>query len=307
MTKRTVRFVICSALSVGFMALAGSGSAFAQANTAAPEGAPPAAPAGGEAPPAVAATPPPAAAAPSGPANITLRQGGIGVDGDVAVGVSKGNAGKPISVVPNVYYGVTDTLSVGIGSNPGSEIFQNVAGAGLCLSGQSNGCGKVYNNVSLDGLFSFARSAMMDVGAHGGLDTEFGQDTLAQLRLGVKGRMLTGPLVLTFDPSLRIGLNKRDFNKETLVVPVRIGFMATPQLNLGLSVALAMIVDPPTGISAGDTRSVPVGIGGTFAINNMLAVRAQFVLDQLGSSDARLNGGGRADARTFSIGAAYTM
>lgn len=310
MTNRTVRFVVCSALGVAFVALAGSGSAFAQDNAAAPaEGAPPAAAAGGEATPAVAATPPPAAAAPAGPANITLRQGGIGIDGDVAVGMAKGAAGKPISIVPNVYYGVTDVLSVGLASNHGSEIFQTAGvGAGLCLSGQSNGCAKVYNNISLDGLFSFARSATMDVGAHGGIDTQFGaSDTLLSVRVGVKGRLLTGPLVLTFDPSLNIGANKRDVgNKELLVVPVRVGFNATPQLNLGLSVAIAGFVDQ-TGASFGDFYQVPVGIGGNFAINNMLSVRAQFTLDELGSASNRLGGGGRADVRSLSIGAVYTM
>jgi hypothetical protein len=293
------------------MALAGSGSAFAQDNPPA-EGAaaaPPPAAAGGEATPAVAATPPPAAAAPAGPANITLRQGGIGIDGDVAVGLSKGATGKPISIVPNVYYGVTDVLSVGLASNPGSEIFQNVAGRGLCLSGESNGCGKVYNNISLDGLFSFSRSATMDVGAHAGLDTEFGTDTLAQVRVGVKGKLLAGPLVLVFDPSLQIGLNKRDadFNKENLAIPVRVGFMATPQLNVGLSVAFVTLVDPPSGIGIGDIYQVPVGIGGTFAINSMLDVRAQFVLNQLGSASNSLLGAGRADSRTFSLGAVYRM
>src|ERR1041385_9039486 len=147
MTKRTVRFVICSALGVASLALAGSGSAFAQDNPPA-EGAPQAAPAaGGEAAPAVAATPPPAAAAPSGPANITLRQDGIGIDGDVAVGLAKGAAGKPISIVPNVYYGVTDTLTVGLADNHGSEIFQNAAGAGLCLSG-STYCNKEIGRAS---------------------------------------------------------------------------------------------------------------------------------------------------------------
>jgi hypothetical protein len=287
------------------------GSAFAQDNAAAaPEGAPPAAPAGGEATPAVAATPPPAAAAPAGPANITLRQGGIGIDGDVAVGMSKGASGKPISIVPNVYYGVSDVLTVGLADNHGSEIFQTAGvGQGLCLSGQMDGCGKVYNNISLDGLFSFARSAMMDVGAHGGIDTAFGADTTLSARVGVKGRLLSGPLVLTFDPSLNLGLNKRaeDLNKEVLVLPVRVGFMATPQLNIGLSVAFATLVDPPTGVKIGDIYQVPVGVGGSFAVNNMISVRAQFTLNQLGSASASLGGGGRADNRALSIGAAYTM
>jgi hypothetical protein len=289
------------------MALAGSGSAFAQDNPPA-EGAaaaPPPAAAGGEATPAVAATPPPAAAAPAGPANITLRQGGIGIDGDVAVGVSKGNSGKPISIVPNVYYGVSDTLSVGIGSNPGSEIFQNVAGAGLCLSGSTDCPGKVYNNVSLDGLFSFSRSGTMDVGAHGGIDTIFGDDTIAKVRVGVKGKLLTGPVQLVFDPSVQIGINKRDAgNKEFLNVPVRVGFLPMPQLNVGLSLALQGFLDPDGG-SFSDAYLVPVGIGGTFAINQMLDVRAQFAFDNLLGKE--FPGVGRADFRTFSIGAAYRM
>jgi long-subunit fatty acid transport protein len=307
MTNRTVRFVVCSAFGLALATLGGAGRAFAQDNTAPPaEGTapPPAAAAGGEAAPAVAATAP-AQVAPAGPANITLRQGGIGVDGDVAVGVSKGASGKPISIVPNVYYGVTDVLTVGLASNHGSEIFQDVAGQGLCLSGQSNGCAKVYNNISLDGLFSFSRSGTMDVGAHGGLDTLFGDDTRLSVRVGVKGKLLSGPLNFVFDPSLNIGANKRDTgNKEILTVPVRVGFMATPQLNLGLSVALLGILDPPAG-GFGDTYRVPVGVGGTFAINNTLDVRAQFAFDNL--LGKQLFGEGRADERTFSVGAAYHM
>ena len=307
MTNPTVRFVVCSALG---LLLAGSGSAFAQdppAVTPTDGTAPPAAT--GEPTTGVATTPPPAQGT-SNATDVTLKQGGISVDGDIAVGMSSGAAGKPISIVPNVYYGVNEVLTVGLASNPGSEIFQNVAGAGLCLSGQADGCQKVYNNISLDGLYSFSRSGTMDVAAPAGLDTSFGDDTLLGLRAGVKGKMLAGPLVLVFDPSLRFGLNNRDssFNKEFLSLPVRLGFMATPQLNVGLSVAFNALIDPPSPIGVGDIYQVPVGIGGTFAINNMIDVRAQFTLNTLGSASNSLGMGvGRADSRTLSIGAVYRM
>jgi hypothetical protein len=292
MTNRTVRFLVCSALG---LALVGSGRAFAQDNPPAEGSAPPAA--GGEAAPAVAATPAPAPAGAGNPTDITLRAGGVGIDGDVAVGMSSGATGKPISIVPNVYYGVSDTLSVGIGSNPGSEIFQNAAGAGLCLSGEANGCGKIYNNVSLDALFSFMRSGTMDLGAHGGLDTSFGTETLLGVRVGAKGKTLLGPLVLTFDPFIRIGVNKRDVgNKELIYVPVRLGFNATPQLNVGPSVG---IWGPLDGF--GDAYFVPVGLGGTFAINSNISARAQFTFDNLAGK------GGGADFRTLSLGAVYRM
>lgn len=296
MTNRTVRFLVCSALG---LALAGSGRAFAQDNPPAEGGTPPAA--GGEAAPAVAATPAAAPAAAGNPTDITLKQGGVSIDGDIAVGMSSGNTGKPIDIVPNIYYGVTPVLSVGLAHNPGAEIFQT-SGSGLCLSGTSGGCAKVYNNVSLDGLFSFSRSATMDLGAHAGLDfLQFSPDMLLSIRVGVKGKTMAGPLVIVFDPSVNIGATKRDLgNKEVLQIPVRLGFMATPQLNVGASVALVGLLDPPVG-GFGDTYIVPIGLGATFDINANLAARAQFTFDNLAGK------GGGADFRTFSLGAAYRM
>ena len=308
MTNRTVRFLVCSAFG---LALAGSGRAFAQDNPPAEGGAAPPPAAGGEAAPAVAATPAPAPAAAGNPTDVTLHKGGISIDGDLAVGLSKDASGKPISIVPNVYYRVSDQLTVGLASNPGSEIFQNVAGQGLCVSGTTdcagafNPSGKAFSGISLDGLFSFSRSGTMDVGAHGGLDTQFSDQSMFGVRVGVKGKTLAGPLVLVFDPNIRIGLNHRDLNnKEILTVPVRLGFMATPQLNIGLSVALLGILDPVVG-GFGDSYRVPVGLGGSFAINSNISARAQFTLDNLGGK--QLGGAGRADARTFSLGAVYSM
>ena len=286
MTNRTVRFLVCSAIG---LALAGSGRAFAQDNPPAEGGAAPPPAAGGEATPGVAATPAPAPAGAGNPTDITLKAGQVGAEADVAINLTKELVGKPFSIVPNVYYGVTDALSVGLASNPGSEVFQSpAAGNGLCLAGTSGGCGKIYSNISLDALFSFLRSGTMDLGVHGGLDTSFGDTTLLGVRVGVKSRMLAGPLILTVDPALIIGANHRsDGNKEALIVPVRAGFMATPQLNLGLSVA---ILGPLDGF--GDSYAVPVGIGGTFAINNNIAARAQFTLDNLGGKVP--DGAGRA-------------
>ena len=302
MTNRTVRFVVCSAFGLALAAL-GSGRAFAQDNAAAaPEGAPPAAPAGGEAAPAVAATPAPAAAGPASPTNLTLHAGGVGVEADVVTNMSKSLVGKPFSIVPNVYYGINDQLMVGIANNPGSEVFQTANGAGLCLAGSSNGCDKVYNGLSLDSIFSFSRSSTMDIGAHAGLDfLQFSPDMLLSIRLGVKGRTMAGPLIITFDPSVNIGATKRDLgNKETLQIPVRLGFLATPQLNLGLSAALVGFLDPPVG-GFGDSYAIPVGVGGTFSISQALDARAQFTFLNLAGK------GGGADFRALSVGIAYHM
>src|SRR3954469_14156914 len=141
MTNRTFRLAVSTALGLALAGLAGR--AIAQDNAAPPaEGTPPA---GGEAAAPAATAPPAAATVASGSAtDVTLRQGGIGIDGDVVIGLSKGNAGKPIQIVPNLYYGVSNELTVGFAHNPGAEVFQT-QGSGLCLSGTPD-CPKVYNN-----------------------------------------------------------------------------------------------------------------------------------------------------------------
>jgi len=295
MTHRTVHLVICSALG---LALASTGRAFAQDTPA--EGTPPA---GGE-----ATTPPPAGPsaasnAPISATEATLHQGGIAVDGDAVFNLSKDNAFKPIQIVPNLYYGVSSELTVGFAHNTNAEIFQAAAvpgGRGLCLSGTSGGCAKVYNWFSLDALFSFLRSSTMDIAAHGGLDFLL-DPFLLSLRLGIKGKMMAGPVMIVFDPSLNIGLNKRDQNKEMLQVPVRIGYMVMPQLNVGLSLGIAGQLD-----GFGDKYQFPLGIGATYLVSSALDVRGQFALNDLTGHLAG-PGGGAADVRTLSVGAAYHM
>lgn len=293
MKKRTARLAVCSALGLAVVALSGSGRAFAEDNAAPAEGTPPAA---GD---AAATTPAPAAASVSAPISATeatLHQGAISIDGDLVMSLSKNAVFKPVQIVPNLYYGVSPELTVGFAHNPFAEIFQT-SGRGLCITGSSNGCAKVYNNFSLDALFSFLRSSTMDLAAHGGLDFLFLDPFWMSLRLGVKGKTAAGPLAIVFDPALNIGLTKRsDGNKEALTLPVRIGFMATQQLNVGLSIALVGPFD-----HFGDLYRIPLGVGATYALNNLVDVRAQFSFDNLAGK------GGGADQRTLSIGAAYHM
>jgi len=293
MTNRSARFVVCSALGFALATLAGTGRALAQDTPA--EGTPPAE---GTARPAAAAAAAPASSSGGGylsPTDVTLRQGAISIDGDVVVNLSSGQVGKPVQIVPNLYYGVNDALTVGFAQNPLAEIFQTT-GNGICFGGSSNGCPGFYNNFSLDGLYSFMRSSTMDLAGHGGVDFGSLDPFQMSLRAGVKGKMMAGPVILVFDPFISFGLNDRSSgNKEVLALPVRAGFMVTPQLNVGASIGF---IGPLDGF--GDNLTVPLGAGATFAVSNMVDVRAQFTLTDLNSGNA-------ADGRAISVGAAYRM
>jgi hypothetical protein len=291
MKNRFAHLVVAAVLGLAVVVVLGSGRALAQDGAAATEGAPPAAPT----PPAPAAA---SVSAPVSATEVTLRQGTISVDGDVVMGLSKGNAFKPIQIVPNLYYGVSDELTAGFAHNTNAEIFQAVStpgGRGLCLSGSSDGCAHVYNSFSLDALFSFLRRNTVDLAAHGGVDFVL-DPFLLSLRLGVKGKVGLGPMVLVFDPSANIGLIKRYENKEYLQVPVRIGFVVMSRLNVGVSAALNGQLD-----GFGDNYVVPVGAGATFAVNGAVDLRAQFAFDNLAGKNSS------ADRRTLSVGAAFHM
>jgi hypothetical protein len=291
MKNRIARQALSAALGLAGLALPGSGRALAQDNAGPAEAAAPAA----------ATTPPPVAASVTTPISATeatLHQGTISVDGDVVMGLSKNSAFKPVQIVPNLYYGVSNELTAGFANNTNAEIFQAVSapgGRGLCLSGSSDGCAHVYNSFSLDALFSFMRTSRVDLAAHGGVDFVL-DPFLLSLRLGVKAKAGLGPIAIVFDPSVNIGLNKRDENKEYLQVPVRVGVMATSQLNVGVSAAVNGQVD-----GFGDHYAIPLGVGATFALNGTVDVRAQFAFDNLAGKNST------ADLRTLSVGAAYHM
>ena len=299
MTNRTGRLVLTTALGLAVAALAGRAYADDPAASPPAEGSPP--PGDATAPPAASG---PSAAAAGASADITLGQGAIDINGDLVIGLWKDNAGKPISIVPNLYYGVNNQLSVGIAHNFIADTFATAGFArGLCLSGESDGCiNKLYSGLSLDALYSFMRQSTMDIGAHGGLDIDaLSPDFLMLLRVGVKGKMLAGPLMIIFDPFIRFGLTKRDAgNKEDLGIPVRLAFLATPQLNVNLSVGLFGPLD-----GFGDSYNAPLGLGAGFALNSQLDLRAQFTFDNL--LGKLPDGVGRADRRTLAVGAAFHM
>src|SRR6266496_2788243 len=284
MKNRFAHPVVAAVLGLAVVVLLGSGRALAEDGAAATEGAPPAAP----------TTPAPAAASVSAlisATEATLRQGTISVDGDVVIGLRKGSAFKPIQIVPNLYYGVSNELTAGFAHNTNAEIFQAVStpgGRGLCLSGASDGCAHVYNSFSLDALFSFLRSSRVDLAAHGGVDFVL-DPFLLSLRLGVKGKAGLGPMAIVLDPSVNIGLIKRYENKEVLQVPVRIGFIVMSRLNVGVSAALNGQLD-----GFADHYLVPVGAGATFAVNGAVDLRAQFAFDNLAGKNSS------ADLRTVS-------
>jgi hypothetical protein len=223
-----------------------------------------------------AAVPPPATSWMSYHARpLTLTKGMVGIHGDLVADISADRWGKPLWVTPNLYYGVSDQLTVGIAMNPKAEFFPT--GGGFCLSSDRY-CSKFFvpNNASLDLLFSFNRTSSLEVAFHGGVDLGSIDPFVASGRGGLLLKIaLTSEVAIMADPSISAGITKRAApvnNKEFLSVPIRIGYQLHPQVNAGLITGV-------NGAISGfvDRFQVPLGLGALAALNEQIDVAVNFM------------------------------
>src|ERR1043166_1331962 len=99
----------------------------------------------------------PSEAAPAGADGadqLTLPKGRLLLDAYIAASLNSGAVFKPFSISPDLWYGATDDITVGlVHSGLGTTGFIGGAGQSLCLSGTGGGCSDVYRNVGLDARY----------------------------------------------------------------------------------------------------------------------------------------------------------
>ena len=246
---------------------------------------------------------------------LTNAAGKIVISGQtVNINMTKELVGKPISFAPNVWYGVNDKLTVGLTHDGGTTQWspRPAVGAGICISGEENGCAKVYDNVSLDVLFGLMQE-QFSLAAHGALDVESFDPMTLSVRAGVLGRFMATPQVgIVFDPRISIGVTERDGgdgmgggmgtggNKEILDIPVWLWFRANEKLGVYAATGIAGPLD-----GFGDAYVIPLGFGASFNVNEQLGVGADFWLLNVGGK--KPEGVGAADFRALAIRLSYAL
>jgi hypothetical protein len=237
-----------------------------------------------------------------GAPSMILAKGKFAIVLPIDVNLSKDFAGKPISITPDIWYGVMPKLQVGL-AHSGMALtgfWAGGLGGGLCVTGEDNGCAKVYNgpvglaaNYGLldDGKLALAADVAVIARA---LDPDF----LLGAKVGVKGRYMAGKIGIGFNPNVYIGFTERDAgNKEVLNVPVDLGFMVNPKIMVGLQTG---ITGPLDGF--GDAWSLPVSVGGVFTATPNINVGASFNLLRVASG---VDGNEAFDNRSLTVFAEY--
>ena len=223
---------------------------------------------------------PPVSTAPMG--QVAVRRGVQGPAGLftarllLLTNASKGSFGKPTSFAPDLFYALSDTVQIGL-LHTGPMGWQSLPGAGICFTGTSNGCPKVYDNVGLDLLYGLLFGDF-HLSAHGSLYFLHLSDPLwTMVTVGLTGKLhFTNSVALFFDPQIGITLSHRDTYNDQLFIPVELQF----QVSRGASLKVLSGVSGDLS-SLGDTYQVPLGLGLLGNISPNLDLGLRFSFDNL--------------------------
>lgn len=243
---------------------------------------------------------------------MTLPAGRVFVQAFAEINLSADAVAKPFSIAPDLWYGVSDALTIGlVHSGRGKTGFFGAAGNGLCLAGEENGCAKVYDRVGVDARYHFYREGNLTAAADGGLFLNSFDPLQAQLKIGAIGRWQGGALSLELAPSLFAGLTEREpegemgvvvaTNKEFFLLPVTAMYALSPKFGLAGQAGVTVPFS-----ETGDTYFISVAIGAQYMVTEKIAADVAFGLPLLAGGDA-YEGASGADTRALTLGVSYAM
>jgi hypothetical protein len=242
---------------------------------------------------------------------LTLPEGRFVIDAFLEMNLGSDEVFKPFSITPDLWYGVTDALTLGlVHSFDGATGFVGGVGDSLCLTGRDNGCPHVYDNVGVDVRYRLMEGGFA-LAADGGLFFRSFDPVQLALKLGVAGRWHKDQLAVELEPALFFGLTNRSrdvsvglttvsvtTNGDSLSVPVTGLYSVTPGVALAVQLGLILPFQ-----DTGDTYSIPLSIGVHLRATEKLNLFAAFSLTRLiGGGDA-----GAFDNRSVTIGGSYAL
>ena len=210
------------------------------------------------------------------------------------VNASKDNFGKPVSLAPDLFYSVSDTVQIGL-LHTGPMGWQSRPGSGLCLTGTSDGCPKVYNNVGFDFMYGLLFGDF-HLSLHSSLFLLFvPEPTGVMWTIGLTGKFhFTDVVALYFDPQVGVMLSHRDLYKEQLFIPIEL------QFQMGAAVSLKVLSGVSGQLSElGDTYQIPLGLGLVGNVSSHVDLGARFSFDNL--LGHAFPGVSRADVRSIGL------
>ena len=212
----------------------------------------------------------------------------------LAINLGVDVAGEPISLAPDVAYGVSDRLQISV-IHDGPMRWQARPGLGLCLTGTDGGCPRVYDNVGVDVMYGLVFGSQLHLSAHGGLLLTSFDPATTMLPLGFAAKLHLGDAAaITVDPQLGFALSDRDVNADVLFLPIDVSFQVGAPTTLKV---LTGLVGPLDGFA--DAYQAPLGVGVVHNLTEHVDVGARFSFDNL--LEQQPPGVDAADARSLAL------
>lgn len=238
---------------------------------------------------------------------MTLPEGRGLVQAFIQMSLSSDLVLKPVSLSPDVWYGLTDDLSLGLAhSAAGTGGLYGGVGTSLCLTGKDDppvpgDCGDVYSNVALLGRYSLLDTGV-GLAAQGGLVIGALDPLTLSVQLGVAGRWEMAPIAVVFHPTIQIGVTERESeiegetgNTEVITLPVAVMYDVMPELSVGLQTGVSLLLE-----DVGNTWVVPVSLGGRYLVTP--AIFAELVFSLPAVVQGAETEAGAFDTRTLTLG-----
>lgn len=228
---------------------------------------------------------------------LALPQGGILLDAFLEANLSKSAAFKPVSLSPDLWYGATDELTLGlVHSSVGATGFLGGVGDSLCLVGKSDGCAHFYQDVGLDARYRLIAPLVIDAGL---FVRSFDPFWLAA-KIGLAGRWRFDKAIIEVNPSLFLGFTHRDpLNKDTFFLPVTASYQVMDKLDLSLQTGVQVRLE-----QASDNYRIPLSIAARYQFDSHFGAGLAFTLPMLIAPSAAPHG---FDVRTLMLGGSYAF
>jgi hypothetical protein len=205
----------------------------------------------------------------------------------VKINMSKDAEGEPTTITPDLYFGATDYLTVGlVHTSPLGWQTPGFTPSALCVTGKDHGCPKVYNNLGLDALGLILPGPVELVG-HARFNFAQLDPFRINLLLGFEAKLRLPWFSVVTYPSIQIGLNKRsdlngptpDGNKEVIYLPAEVIVQVTPML-----AAFGQAAIYSQAQHFGDHYRIPLGVAGLLTVSPMLDVGLRWAWDNVGKT-----------------------
>jgi hypothetical protein len=238
------------------------------------------------------------------PPGLTLPAGKLALSLTVEASLSDGAFLEPVSVAPDVAYGITPDLTLALAhSGFATTGFRGNAGSGFCLTGEDGGCPHAYNRVGVEAHYGLLRGPL-SLAAVGGLTLWSIDPAWLDVKLGLRVRHVAGAFVATFTPSLFVGLNDRDAgNEDSLWLPVSFGYKPVPALLVALGGGLKL----PSLEAAGDSWRVALGLIGQYSLRPNVQIGASFFFGEILAASAVPDAAKGLDRRQLQLWISTTL